>query len=120
MIESDSALMNKPFQERSLLMRLPDIKYLLLFSVLVLGACAAPEAQTDSRALAAAYAAPETYYFEATRRGDIATVMRLVEEGLVDAGQKDAYGWTGLMYAVQHGHEGMVDYFILKQADINI
>ena len=96
-----------------------NMKYSLFFFALMLCACAAPVVQTDTPHVAAAYISPQEHYFEAVRRGDITMVMRLVEEGLMNIGHKDVYGWTGLMYAVQHGHEGMVDYFILRQADIN-
>ena len=70
------------------------MKYPLFFFALMLCACAAPVVQTDTPHVAAAYISPQEHYFEAVRRGDITMVMRLVEEGLMNIGHKDVYGWT--------------------------
>ncbi len=88
--------------------------------ILALAACSAPPIQQRHPEVTAAYAEPETAFFEATRRGDMAVVMRLVEEKIIDVNQTDAYSWTGLMYAIQNSHAGLAEYLLLKKARINL
>ena len=56
--------------------------------------------------------------FDAARDGDLATVKRLIDEGL-DVDTKTKYGATALAYAVDKGHIEIVRFLIDKGADVN-
>ena len=57
---------------------------------------------------------------DAALNGNIITIMRFVEEGIVDVNAKDDYEWTALMYAAQNGHLGLTEYLIFWQKNMNI
>ena len=101
-------------------MRGSNMKCLLFIMAATLSACTTPQIQQPSGKVAAVYASPKTHYFEAARKGDIATIMRLVEEKIVDVRETDSYSWTGFMYAIQYGHAGLADYFIIRKINVNI
>ena len=52
---------------------------------------------------------------EAARNGDLETVRRLVAEGIA-VDQRDARGWTPLMFACFHGHESVIRFLLNKQS----
>jgi ankyrin repeat protein len=55
----------------------------------------------------------------ASRSGDLATVERLVKSG-ANVNEKDEYGWTPLMHAVQWGHRPVVEFLLAHGANANI
>lgn len=103
----------------SFFMRKAIVKSITLLLIACVSACAPPPLQKKDDKIAAALADPQTSFFEACRRGDIAMVMRLAEEKRIDVNQADDYAWTGLMYAVQNGHTGLAEYFLLQKSQIN-
>jgi ankyrin repeat protein len=92
-------------------MRNASIKFILLIGIVFFLAACAPS-QIKNPAAAAIDADPQTSFFEACRKGDMINVMRLVEENRVDVNLTDPYSWTGFMYAIQNGHEGLAEYFL--------
>jgi len=56
---------------------------------------------------------------EAARKGDAATVKRLLDEG-VDVNTKFRYGTTALFYACDHGHVDVVKVLLDKGADLTL
>jgi Ankyrin repeats (3 copies) len=56
---------------------------------------------------------------EAARKGDAATVKKLLDEG-VDVNTKYRYGATALFYACDHGHVDVVKVLLDKGADLTI
>jgi hypothetical protein len=74
-------------------------------------------------ALAAAQATPPETKAEqlsaAARRGDAATVKKLLDQG-VDPNTKFRYGVTALTYACDHGHLEVVKVLLAHGADMNV
>lgn len=73
-------------------------------------------------ALALAQAPPLTkaeQLSEAARKGDAATVKKLLDEG-VDVNTKFRYGATALFYAADHGHLEVVKVLLDKGADMTL
>src|SRR6476646_2856356 len=56
---------------------------------------------------------------EASRKGDAATVKRLLDEG-VDVNTKFRYGTTALFFACDHGHVEVVKVLLDKGADLTV
>src|SRR5688500_19372047 len=56
---------------------------------------------------------------EAARKGDAATVKKLLDEG-VDVNTKFRYGATALFYAADHGHLEVVRVLLDKGADMSV
>jgi len=56
---------------------------------------------------------------EAARKGDAATVRKLLDEG-VDVNTKFRYGATALFYACDHGHVEVVKVLLDKGADLTV
>ena len=56
---------------------------------------------------------------DAARKGDAATVKKLLDEG-VDVNTKFRYGATALFYACDHGHLEVVKVLLDKGADLTI
>jgi ankyrin repeat protein len=56
---------------------------------------------------------------EAARKGDAATVKKLLDEG-VDVNTKFRYGATAIFYASDHGHVEVVKVLLDKGADLNL
>jgi hypothetical protein len=56
---------------------------------------------------------------DAARKGDAATVKKLIDEG-VDVNTKFRYGATALFYACDHGHLDVVKVLLDKGADLTI
>lgn len=100
-------------------MRNAIVTLIMLFFIASIAACMPPPLQKKDEKVTAALADPQTSFFEASRKGDIVLVMRLVEEKQIDVNQTDDYAWTGLMYAVQNGHVGLAEYFLLRKSQIN-
>jgi ankyrin repeat protein len=97
------------------------IRHILLPAIILsMIACLPPSIQTLHTEVASSYSDPEGLYFDASRKGNILTVMRLVEEKIVDVETRDRYGWTGCMYAARIGHEGLLEYFLSKKIDIDL
>ena len=57
--------------------------------------------------------------WEATRKGDIAAVKKLLDEG-VDVNVKLRYGATVLFYACERGHLDIVKLLLERGADVNV
>ena len=78
---------------------------------------------TLSAALAAAQTAPPSEKADAlsaaARRGDAATVKKLLDEG-VDVNTKYRYGVTALTYACDHGNVDVVKVLLDRGADVNV
>lgn len=90
-----------------------DMKKSSLLFVLWLVAGSAAHAQTPpasdkADALAAA-----------ARKGDVATVTKLLDEG-VDVNSKFRYGTTALSFAADHGHLEVVKVLVARGADVNV
>lgn len=96
-----------------------NIKTISWIIVIFICACSAPPIKDRHQNATATSAEQNASYFDAARNGDISIVMRLIEEKLVDVNMTDAYRWTGLTYAIQHGHEGLAEYFLIRKANIN-
>ena len=58
-------------------------------------------------------------FFDAARRGDLATVKALLDKG-VDVNTKFRYGATALSYAADKGHTEVVKLLIERKADVNV
>jgi hypothetical protein len=56
---------------------------------------------------------------EAARKGDAATVKKLLDEG-IDVNTKFRYGTTALFYACDHGHVDVVKVLLDKGADLTV
>src|SRR5215470_1532746 len=56
---------------------------------------------------------------DAARKGDAATVKKLLDEG-VDVNTKFRYGATALFYACDHGHLEVVKVLLDKGADLTV
>src|SRR5687767_6117442 len=56
---------------------------------------------------------------EAARKGDAATVKKLLDEG-VDVNTKFRYGATAIFYASDHGHVEVVKVLLDKGADLSV
>src|ERR671918_806840 len=56
---------------------------------------------------------------EAARKGDAATVKKLLDEG-VDVNTKFRYNATALFYACDHGHVEVVKVLLDKGADMSV
>jgi hypothetical protein len=56
---------------------------------------------------------------EAARKGDAATVRKLLDEG-IDVNTKFRYGATALFYACDHGHVDVVKVLLEKGADLTV
>ena len=72
--------------------------------------------------LALAQAPPLTkaeQFQEAARKGDAATVKKLIDEG-VDVNTKFRYGATAIFYASDHGHVEVVKILLDKGADLTV
>ena len=61
----------------------------------------------------------EETLWEAARQGDLATIERLVGEGL-DFDAKTRYGATALSFACDKGHVDVVRYLVDLGADVNV
>lgn len=68
----------------------------------------APQPSEKAEALAAA-----------ARKGDVAAVKRLLDEG-VDVNSKFRYGTTALSFAADHGHLEVVKVLLARGADVNV
>ena len=99
-------------------MRGSNVKIISWIIVIFICACSSPQIK-QGQEVAAVCAATKSSFFDACRKGDVVTVMRLVEEKIVDVNERDKYQWTGLMYAIQNGHEDLAEYFLIKKASIN-
>ena len=63
---------------------------------------------------------PDAAWFDAVKRGDLATVKKMVEQGQDIEAKDDAeLGQTALGWAAFIGYEDMVDYLIAKGADLH-
>lgn len=72
--------------------------------------------------LALAQAPPLTkaeQFQDAARKGDAATVKKLIDEG-VDVNTKFRYGATAIFYAADHGHVDVVKVLLDKGADLSV
>ena len=56
---------------------------------------------------------------EATRKGDVAAVKKLLDEG-VDVNTKFRYGATALAFACDRGHLDVVKLLLDRGADVNV
>src|SRR6187401_2538951 len=77
---------------------------------------------TLAAALALAQAPPLTkaeQLQDAARKGDAATVKKLLDEG-VDVNTKFRYNATALFYACDHGHVDVVKVLLDKGADLTV
>ena len=81
-----------------------SIKIISWIIVIFICACSSPQIKQGQEA-AAVCAASKSSFFDACRKGDVVTSMCLVEEKIANANERDKYQWTGLMYAIQNGHE---------------
>jgi ankyrin repeat protein len=78
----------------------------------------APAAATAAKPADAAAAARADALSEAARKGDVAAVTRLLDEG-VDVNTKFRYGVTALSYASDRGHVDVVRLLLERGADAN-
>ena len=56
---------------------------------------------------------------EASRKGDVALVYQILEQGDADINQTDKDGETALTIAAENGHETIVKHLVEKGAEIN-
>ena len=57
---------------------------------------------------------------EAAKKGDIATLKMLLERNPELINEKDIYGNASLHFACQGGHKDVVEFLIIKGADLNV
>lgn len=63
---------------------------------------------------------PDAAWFDAVKRGDLASVKTMVEKGQnLEAKDEASLGQTALGWAAFIGYEDMVDYLMAKGADVN-
>lgn len=80
--------------------------FVLLFGVVLLAQAPTPTDKADALG-------------EAARKGDVAAVKKLLDEG-VDVNSKFRYGATSLSYACDRGHVDVVKLLLERGADVNV
>ncbi len=88
-------------------------------SIVVLWCAAMALSGQAARAQTPATAEKTEAFAAAARRGDAATVTKLLDEG-VDVNAKFRYGVTALFYASDHGHLEVVTVLLARGATVNL